>query len=236
MTGYLLLAGGAEFGGQMALPDRQAIALAGGFAAPICIIPTAAAYDHNHQRAGRNGQNWFRSLGASNVSVVPVIDPTSAADAQLAHQLRQARLIYLLGGFPGYLAEVLQSSLCWQAMLEAYANGAILAGSSAGAMVLCQYYFDPTRKQVCTGLNLLSNCCVLPHHNTFGRTWSQRLTEALPEATLIGIDEQTGLLDNGPGERKSSWRVYGQGHVTLYRHSGVAIYGSEQQFDEPFAG
>jgi len=235
MTGYLLLAGGAEFEGQMALPDRQAIILAGGPTAPICIIPTAAAYDHNHQRAGSNGQKWFESLGTSNVSVVPVIDSTSAADAQLAHQLRQARLIYLLGGFPSYLAEVLQSSLCWQAMLEAYANGAILAGSSAGAMVLCQYYFDPTHKQVRTGLNLLSNCCVLPHHNTFGQTWSQRLTQELPEATLIGIDEQTGLLDNGSGKRKSSWRVYGQGYVTLYRHGKVTINGSEQQFHDPFA-
>lgn len=229
--GYLLLAGGAEFGEQMALPDRQAMVLAGGFAAPICIIPTAAAYDHNDQRAGNNGRRWFESLGASNVSVVPVIDPSSAGDEQLAQQLREARLIYMLGGFPGYLAEVLQSSLCWQAMLDAYTNGAVLAGSSAGAMVLCQYYFDPTSKQVREGLNLLSNCCVLPHHNTFGQSWARRLTEALPEATLIGIDEGTGLIDNGPGERRLSWRVYGQGRVTLYRRGGVAVYGREQQID-----
>jgi len=235
MTGYLLLAGGAEFGGQMALVDHQAMVLAGGFATPICIVPTAAAYDHNHQRAGNNGLKWFQSLGARNVSIVPIIDPSSAGDVQLASQLRQARLIYILGGSPSYLAEVLQKSLCWQALLEAYANGAVVAGSSAGAMVLCQYYFDPTHKQVREGLNVLSNCCVLPHHNTFGHTWSQRLLAELPEVTLIGIDERTGLLDNGPGERQSSWRVYGQGHVALYRHSDVTIYGNKQQFDDNFA-
>ena len=49
MTGILLLAGGAEFGGQMSEPDLRAIELAGGFDAPICIIPTAAAPDRNQK-------------------------------------------------------------------------------------------------------------------------------------------------------------------------------------------
>ena len=53
MQGYLLLEGGAEFGGQMAVPDLRAIELAGGPATLITIIPTAAAPDNNHQRAGR---------------------------------------------------------------------------------------------------------------------------------------------------------------------------------------
>ena len=53
--GYLMLAGGAEFGGQMRDPDLRAIELAGGFDAPLRIIPTAAAPDNNHQRAGNNG-------------------------------------------------------------------------------------------------------------------------------------------------------------------------------------
>jgi len=70
--GYILLEGGAEFGGQMAEPDRQAIMLAGGPDMPISIIPAAAAPDNNHQRAGRSGVDWFRRLGATNVSAVPV--------------------------------------------------------------------------------------------------------------------------------------------------------------------
>jgi len=70
--GYILLEGGAEFGGQMAEPDRQAIILAGGPDKPISIIPAAATPDNNHQRAGRNGVGWFRRLGATNVSAVPV--------------------------------------------------------------------------------------------------------------------------------------------------------------------
>ncbi|HEY3994304.1 MAG TPA: Type 1 glutamine amidotransferase-like domain-containing protein, partial [Ktedonobacteraceae bacterium] len=169
MTGYLLLEGGAEFGGQMALADRRALELAGGLGAPVRIIPTAAAPDQNHQRAGSNGVRWFRHLGAGDVSAIPVIDAASANERVLAAEVAQARLIYLLGGFTGFLGETLKNSLCWQSALEAYASGAVLAGSSAGAMVLCQYYFDPAREQIVEGLNLLPNTCVLPHHNTFGR-------------------------------------------------------------------
>ena len=78
MTGYILLEGGAEFGGLMSEPDRRAITLAGGFNVPISIIPTAAAPDNNHRRAGNNGVNWFRSLGARRVKTLPLIDKTSA--------------------------------------------------------------------------------------------------------------------------------------------------------------
>ncbi|HEX4714599.1 MAG TPA: Type 1 glutamine amidotransferase-like domain-containing protein [Ktedonobacteraceae bacterium] len=234
MAGYLLLAGGAEFGGLMAQPDRRALELAGGPAAPVSIIPTAAAPDHNDQRAGSNGARWFRGLGASNVSVIPVIDGASANDSTLTEQMRQSRLVYLLGCFTGYLGETLKGSLCWQAALEAYADGAVLAGSSAGAMVLCQYYFDPAHQQVVEGLNLLPNTCVLPHHNTFGQRWAHQISALLPDVTLLGIDERTGLLDDGPGERKVSWCVYGQGAVTIYRNGKPIVYAAGQRFEDTF--
>ena len=234
MPGYLLLEGGAEFGGQMAQADRRALELAGGPAASVRIIPTAAAPDQNHQRAGSNGVRWFRSLGAGDASAIPVIDVPSANDPALAAEVGRARLIYLLGGFTGYLGETLNKSLCWQTALEAYVSGAVLAGSSAGAMVLCQYYFDPAREQVVEGLHLLPNTCVLPHHNTFGRRWAARLTSLLPGVVLLGIDERTGMLDDGPGLRKTSWRVYGQGNVTIYRQGQPTVYGPGQQFDDAF--
>jgi len=234
VPGYLLLEGGAEFGGQMKEPDRRALELAGGLAAPVRILPTAAAPDHNHQRAGNNGVNWFRRLGASDVESVPVIDTASANDPALATELSHAGLIYLLGGFPRYLGETLKGSLCWQIVLEAYAAGALLAGSSAGAMVLCQYYYNPEREQVIEGLNLLPNTCVLPHHETFGHRWAARLTALLPGVVLLGIDEATGLLDDGPGPRKGSWRVYGQGKVTVYRQGQTVVYSPGQQFDDTF--
>src|SRR5438552_8281443 len=232
MQGYLLLEGGAEFGGRMSEPDRRAIELAGGPGAPISIIPTAAAPENNHQRAGRNGVNWFKSLGATQVESLPLIDKASANDPAIVNAISQSRLIYMLGGFTGYLGETLKNSASWQAMLQAYSNGAVIAGSSAGAMVMCQYYFDPGKRQVVEGLGLLPNTCVLPHHDTFGKGWASRLFHLMPDVLLLGLDEQTGMLDDGPEGKKLGWRVYGKGSVTLYRKGNPTIYHTGEAFKE----
>jgi len=234
MQGYLLLEGGAEFGGQMSEPDRRAIELAGGPESPISIIPTAAAPDNNHQRAGRNGVNWFKSLGATHVESVPLIDKVSANDLLIVNAISKSRLIYMLVGFTGYLGETLKNSASWQAMLQAYSNGAIIAGSSAGAMVMCQYYFDPGKRLVVGGLGLLLNTCVLPHHDTFGKNWAQQLTSLLPGVVLLGIDEQTGMIDDAEEGRKIGWRVYGQGAITLYRGGKPTVYHTGERFNDDF--
>lgn len=223
--GYLLLEGGAEFGGRMREPDQRAIELAGGFDAPVRIIPTAAAPDNNHQRAGNNGVRWFQSLGAKDVLSVPVIDKPSANDENIAESLRDAKFIYMLGGFTGYLSETLAGSAAWDAVLEAYQAGAVVAGSSAGAMVMCEFYYDPGKGQAVNGLNLVKSSLVLPHHNTFGKSWASRLLE-LSHVTLIGIDEQTGMIDDGT----QTWTVYGRGDVTLYRNEQIEIHQTGNSF------
>jgi cyanophycinase len=225
LIGYLLLEGGAEFGGAMREPDLRAIEMAGGFEAPIRIIPTAAAPDHNHIRAGNNGIRWFQSLGAKDVESLLLIDEASANDPQIAESLRGAKLIYLLGGFTHYLGQTLLGSKTWEAALEAWQNGAVIAGSSAGAMVLCEHYYDPGRGKMERGLNLVANACVLPHHNTFGKKWAGKLKAILPSVTLLGIDEYTGMLMEA-GE----WIVSGGGAVTVYHGGGVDVHERGQRF------
>jgi cyanophycinase len=224
--GTLLLEGGAEFGGKMREPDLKAIDLAGGFDAPIRIIPTAAAPDHNDRNAGNNGVRWFQSLGAKNVISVPLIDKASANDDEIVRSLQRAKLIYLLGGFPDYLGQTLKETRAWNAAIDAYQNGAVLAGSSAGAMVMCQYYYDPERGRVHEGLNLLPRALMLPHHNTFGKSWVPQLTNELPNVILIGIDEQTGMLD----AESHTWTVYGKGAVTLYSAGKQSVIQAGDSF------
>jgi cyanophycinase len=209
----------------MSEPDLRAMELAGGYDAPIAILPTAAAPDNNHKRAGNNGIRWFQSLGAKKVFSVEVIDSRSANDAKLADQIRNSKVIYLLGGFPRHLGETLKGSACWSAALEAYQNGAVIAGSSAGAMVMCEHYYDPHERKLLSGLNLVPNACVLPHHNTFGKGWASQLKQMLPNVTLLGIDEHTGMLSTG-----LEWDVYGGGQVTLYRGESTLGYRRGARF------
>jgi cyanophycinase len=129
----------------------------------------------------------------------------------------------MLGGSTGYLGETLKDSAAWQAVLNAYQNGAVVAGSSAGAMVMCEFYYDHEQGQVVEGLNLVPNAIVLPHYDTFGKSWASRLLE-ISQVTLIGIDEATGMIGDG------TWTVYGAGNVTLYRNQQVEIHPSGKSF------
>lgn len=228
--GFLLLEGGAEFGGRMAEPDRLAITRAGGPDAALRVIPAAAAPDHNDVRAGRNGERWFRGLGARNVAVVPLVDAASAADPTIVSELARAKLIYLLGGFTHYLGQTLAGGPAAGALRTAHAAGAVIAGSSAGAMVLCEHYYDPAGDGVHAGLGFVAGACVIPHHDTFGHKWAERLVERLPGAVLIGLDEQTGILDDGTGR---TWQVLGRGAATLYWGGQVTRYATGEGFEWP---
>jgi cyanophycinase len=226
--GYVLLEGGSEFCAGMAAPDERALAAAGGRAAPVRIIPAAAAPDNNSLRAGANGVAWFQSLGAVDVRSVPVIDRASADQPELTRELEASRFVFMLGGFTRHLAETLAGSRAWDAMRAAHRAGAVIGGSSAGAMVLCEHYFEQASGRVLPGLNLLPGCCVLPHHNTFGQKWAPRLGPLLPGACLLGIDEETGLLNDGPA---GNWTVYGKGAVTVYESHGRYVYHHGQRLD-----
>jgi cyanophycinase len=168
---------------------------------------------------------WFQRLGARDVLSLPIVDRVSANDESVVRSLRDAKLIYMLGGFTGYLGKTLRESAAWEAVLQAYRAGAIVAGSSAGAMVMCEFYYDPRQGQVEPGLNLVPNSIVMPHYNTFGKSWASRLLE-ISQVTLIGIDEQTGMIDEGAG----TWTVYGAGNVALYRNRQVETHPTGRTF------
>lgn len=223
MRGYILLEGGAEFGGRMAELDKRAMELAGGPDAQVSIIPTAAVPDNNYRRAGQSGARWFKRLGAKHVTSLQLIDRASADQFTIASALRRSRLIYLLGGFPRYLAQTLAGTLSWQAILEAYDKGAVIGGSSAGAMILCRHYYDPDTQRIVEGLNLVPQACIIPHHNTIGKGWASFLMSSVPDDVIVGVDEQTGLIDDGA---KGEWTILGGGVVTVYEGGRTRTYHS----------
>ena len=69
---------------------------------------------------------------------------------------------------------------------------------------------------------------VLVSHDTFGKNWVKRLTHLLPETVLIGIDEQTGMLNDGPDGK---WQIYGKGSVTLYKGQMSQCFASGKPFN-----
>ena len=163
------------------------------------------------------------------MSGLMVLGRTDAEDATNAAIVRGSRFVYIGGGSPMHLRSVLKGSRLWEALLEAWRDGAVLAASSAGAMVLCDPMVDPRGGAYTVGLGLLANMPIFPHHDTAPAHLRERSMELRPDSSvLVGIDEQTALLRDPDG----GWRVAGQGSVTLYGPgSDVTGYGPDATVD-----
>ena len=232
MSGYLCLQGGLELSGAMRELDRRCIELAGGWRVPIAIIPTALVdFNLSIRKVSLKARLWFLRLGAPNLKIVPIVDRDSAESPKNAAALRTAKLIFLLGGSPHYLGQTLRGSACASAMYEAWQNGAVISGSSAGAMILCEQYHNPKDRQLYPGLNYIPNSIVLPHHNAFGRGWVEHLHTLAPTATLLGLDEHTGMINDG-GNR---WQVFGAAGVHLFQSDKTSRFLRAATFRHPIA-
>ena len=150
-----------------------------------------------------------------------VLRRPDAEDDANAAAVRTARFIYLSGGSVLHLRSVLKDSRLWQALEGAWQDGAVLAGSAAGAMVLGDPMVDPRGGALTVGLGLVEQLAVLPHADTWSAEKAHR-TFSLAEGGLriAAIDSHTALIRDSDG----SWRVAGAGHVTVYvdgRPSGL---------------
>jgi cyanophycinase len=221
--GFILLEGGAEFNGLMREADLEAMRIAGGADQPIGIIPAAARPDNNHLNAAQRAKRWFHALGATDVHTLPLFDPASANDPEVTEAILGCKLLFILGGFPHHLALTLSDSLALKAIRIIFKKGSVIAGSSAGAMVLSNVYFDPYANALQPGVGLMAGICVVPHYNTYGKQWLPKIRGMHGIDIIVGIDERTGLLSDS-GQRR--WQVLGEGQVSLHRANDIAFFSS----------
>lgn len=212
----IALVGGNEFRRECDPMDRALLALAGGAGAQVAILPTAAT-NENPFVAGESGARHFRRLGA-RADKLMIVDEQSANQAGLVGLLEDYGFIYFTGGDPIYLHDTLRGSKTWEAVRAVHRRGGLIAGSSAGAMVLGSQFwrFDGWT----AGLGLAPHLAVMPHHATLAARWdTASMAASLPAGvTLVGIDEATALLI-------PDGRVLGVGQVTVYGAGGAQMYG-----------
>lgn len=179
--------------------------------AEVVVLPTAAAYEHP-ERAVETARAWFGRFGAS-VRGLMILSRAEALDEGAAEQLRAARFIYLGGGSPMHLRSVLKDTPAWSAIVEAWQAGAVLAGSSAGAMVLGDSMVDPRGGALTLGLGLLDRIAVLPHYDTWSEEKAHRTVQlATGHLRIAAIDERTALVRDPDG----TWCAVGAGEVTIF--------------------
>ena len=207
-NGPLALVGGNEWHPGCTF-DRDLLEASGG--SEVLVVPTAAAYEHP-ERAVDCARQWFRGMGAT-VRGLDVLDRHDALDAAKAAIVCDARFVYLSGGSPLHLRSVLKETPVWEALVAAWAQGAVVAGSSAGGMVLCDPMVDPRGGAFTVGLGLVVNLALLPHAEPDVAHHHHRTLElASPGLPLAAVAEETALLRDTDG----TWRAAGSGSVRVF--------------------
>ena len=229
MAGDIGLVGGDEFGPGCEAMDLEIMRASGQNPAKVLIIPTAAAASGPAESAS-DGVRHFSSLGG-DASRLMVLDKGQADNVAFIQPSRGAGVVYFTGGSPDHLLATIRESELLKTILEAVEGGAVLAGSSAGAMVLGSLMRRPGSGQWVEALGIVPEVAVLPHHE--GRdpaeTSRQLISQAPAGLTVLGVDARTGCLG-----RPGSWRVVGAGKVTVYRGSEWAVFGSGERLPSDF--
>jgi cyanophycinase len=208
VSGTLALVGGGEWLDGCTF-DAELLEASGG--REVVVLPTAAAYEHP-QRLVDAAAAWFEPMGAK-VRGLNVLGRRDAVNPEMAAVVRDARFVYLAGGSSMHLRSVLKDSALWDALVGAWTDGAVLAGSSAGAMVLCDPMVDARGGAFTLGLGLLQGMTVVPHFDGWSQEKADRTLQLAPKGLLVvGVDEGTALIRDPGG----AWRCTGAGGATVW--------------------
>ena len=212
MPGAIALVGGDEFLPGCEEMDSSILAVTGKQEPEVLVVPTAATA--HPEMAASNGTNHLTALGARAKELM-VLDRKDANDLELVHQVYTADVVYFTGGNPDYLLATLRGSRLLAIIEERLATRMlVLAGSSAGAMVMGSSMRKPSSKVWVHGLGVVKNLAVLPHHEGSDPAMVSRglRDTAPPGLVVLGIDAKTCCLGE-PG----NWTVMGVGNVTVYQ-------------------
>jgi len=223
MNGSLALVGSGEYLPAMTQFEKSLVSdgVKNGKEARYLQIPTAAG------RESSDRLEYWKELGlrqAKSIGVeatyLPIFTREDAFNQKYVDTVANSALMYMSGGDPHYLAQVLIDTPLWDAILENWKTGASLAGCSAGAMVLSAHIpnFRLLKKTPTAGLNLLPEIRVIPHFNKFFKWIPESAAKVLlhvpDNSILIGVDELTAIVKRS-GD--TEWVVIGAAKVHVLK-------------------
>jgi cyanophycinase len=179
------------------------------------------------------GERQFRDAGVSNIRSYDFERRQSFSQAA-SDSLRNASLIYITGGSQSrFMDSITQTPAIAEALENAYQDGAMISGTSAGAAVMSKImitgdqnnypdytstYYNLEKNNMITaeGLGLITNIIIDQHF--VKRARNNRLLTAIldyPNHTGIGIDESTAIL-----VKEGKAEVIGDSQVLVYNNTG----------------
>ena len=223
MNGSLALVGSGEYLPAMAEFEKSLVqdGVKNGKESRYVQIPTAAG------RESVDRLEYWKELGSRQAQTIgveatylPIYTREDAFNQKYVDSVTNSALMYMSGGDPHHLAEVLIDTPLWTAIVENWKTGASLAGCSAGAMVLSAHIpnFRLLKKTATQGLNLLPEIRVIPHFNKFFKWIPESAAKVLlhvpDNSILIGVDELTAIVKRS-GD--TEWVVVGAAKVHVLK-------------------
>lgn len=218
VKGNLIIIGGAEdkYGESEIL--KQVVEAAGGTDASIMVLTTAT---EKPLEVGNEYRKVFQRLGVKNIEVLDISSRNEANSDEYVQKINKCTGIFLTGGDQLRITSIIGGTKAHRALLKAYSNGVVIAGTSAGASVMSGTMIvdgdnnEPARKctlKMAPGLGLLKDAIIDQHFDQRGRIG--RLLCGVAENPYIlgiGIDEDTAI------------RVYPDAHLEVLGTNAVTI-------------
>lgn len=172
----------------------------------------------------------FTMLGVPAEKIVGFQLSKSYCPQGLLDSIAGAGLIYITGGDQSRFMAAIEGSPIRAAIWKAYHNGAVIAGTSAGAAVMSEVMItgnqlrypeqegafrqiETSNVELSTGLGFLTDA-IIDQHFVYRMRLNRLIAVVLehPDKLGIGIDEATAIVVNG-----RSARVVGDSQVVLVR-------------------
>ena len=235
MPGTIALVGSGEYTDAMNTTDRYLLdTIIGTGKKQVIVLPTASGLEQGMpQRWNDMGVKHFEALGADVTSLM-LVTRADANHPDVVATMRHADLYYFSGGNPQYVVETLRDTPAWDALVDNYEQGAVIAGCSAGAMMLGSYTLNVRAAasgqppQWPPAFGLVSGIAVLPHFDRVAGfiepdTFQQMLASTPEGTVVIGVDEDTALVRHAV-PNQSQWMVMGRQTVSVFRDGERVIY------------
>jgi len=177
----------------------------------VVVLPTAAAYEAPGTLVDR-ARGWFEAMDV-RVSALPVLGRPDALDEANVRAVREARFLYLASGSQMHLRSVLKDTPLYDAIVEAWQGGAVLAGAAAGGAVLFDHMVDTRGGAFTVGLGLLSGFTMIPRFDQWSHDKVHRTVSLARQGMPVaGIESRTALVHR----EASGWTVEGSGTVHVF--------------------
>ena len=192
----------------------------------VGVITTAS---EDPEQRGKDYQTVFTTLGASKIDIFNIKERAQANNRKSAKVIADLDLIFFTGGDQLRLTTIMGGTRMFDAIQEHLVNGALIAGTSAGAAVFSDTMIYEGKSEdglfkgsvlSTSGFGFVDKIIFDTHFMARGRIGRLiQIVTSNPTCIGVGIGEDSGVILKGDGVAE----VVGSGQVIIVDGCGIGV-------------